>query len=233
MINEAIILAGGFGTRLTNVTDVPKPMAPINDIPFLEYLLNYLSSFKITTIHLAVGYKHEVIQAYFGNQFKDCQLNYVVEDTPLGTGGAIKKALAGVKSEEVLVLNGDTFFQVDFNQIEKFHHSHSADATLALKPMENFDRYGTVRLDNDGRISDFLEKKFCNKGIINGGVYLIKSKLFENMDLPKQFSIESDFFEQQYMEKQIMGYISTAYFVDIGIPADYAKAQVELPGLLS
>ena len=232
MINEAIILAGGFGTRLTNVTDVPKPMAPINEIPFLEYLLNYLSSYKITRVHLAVGYKHEVIQAYFGNQFKNCQLNYVVEDTPLGTGGAIQKALADVKSEEVLVLNGDTFFQVDFNQMEIFHHTYNSDVTIALKPMKDFDRYGTVVYDDNFRITSFAEKQFCSEGAINGGIYLLKTTIFNGIEFPENFSIEQDFFENAYTAKKLMGFISEGYFIDIGIPTDYAKAQVELPSLL-
>lgn len=231
MINEVIILAGGFGTRLTNVKAVPKPMAPINGIPFLEYLLNYLTFFDVSKVHLAVGYKHEVIQAHFGNQFKDLALSYVIEDKPLGTGGAIKKALAGVKSENVLVLNGDTFFEIDFESFSKFHAANNSDVTLALKPMSDFDRYGTVVYDDSFRISSFVEKQFCNEGSINGGIYLLKTNIFNGIQFPENFSIEQDFFEIYCTEKKLMGFISEGYFIDIGIPTDYAKAQVELPQL--
>ena len=101
MTNEAIILAGGFGTRLASVVDVPKPMAPINDIPFLEYILNYLAKHNIVEVYLAVGYKHHVIIDYFGDEYNNLKLNYVIEDTPLGTGGAVKQALEKVSSKEV------------------------------------------------------------------------------------------------------------------------------------
>ena len=115
MITEAIILAGGFGTRLTNVTDVPKPMAPINGVPFLQILLDDLLVKGITTFHLAVGHQHEIIVNYFGNNYMGCKVNYIIEDSPLGTGGAIKKALKTISAESVFVLNGDTFLMLIWN----------------------------------------------------------------------------------------------------------------------
>jgi D-glycero-alpha-D-manno-heptose 1-phosphate guanylyltransferase len=231
MANEVIILAGGFGTRLTSIEDIPKAMAPIDKVPFLEYLLNYLTYFNITKVHLAVGYKHEVIKKHFGNQFKGLELNYVIESEPLGTGGAIKKALKKVKSENVIVLNGDTFFEVDFESFDQFHTSNNADITLALKPMSDFDRYGTVSYDDDFRITSFAEKKYLNEGSINGGVYLMKTNIFNGIKFPENFSIEKDFFEKYYSEKKLMGFINEGYFIDIGIPTDYTKAQLELPKL--
>lgn len=231
MINEAIILAGGFGTRLTSVKDIPKPMAPINEIPFLQYLLDSLNKFGITKIHLAVGYKYEVIENYFGHQYKNCQLNYVVEDTPLGTGGAIKKALENVISEEVFIINGDTFFQVNFKEMYSFYKSTNSIATLALKPMLNFERYGTVEMNDENRIVKFSEKQYCKQGLINGGVYILKTHLFDELKFPEQFSLEQDYFEKQYANQQISGYINDSYFIDIGIPSDYEKAQLDLPKL--
>lgn len=231
MTNEAIILAGGFGTRLASVVDVPKPMAPINDIPFLEYILNYLAKHHVTKIHLAVGYKHQVILDYFGKQYKSCELNYVVEDTPLGTGGAIKKALAEVESDKVFIINGDTLFDVDLAQMEEEFNSNHAAVSLALKPMQNFDRYGVVEIDSSNKILAFKEKQYCENGAINGGIYLLKSNVFEGLDFPEQFSLEQDYFDVYCSQTNFFGFISDTYFIDIGIPTDYAKAQEELPSL--
>ena len=231
MIKEAIILAGGFGTRLTSVKDIPKPMAPINNIPFLEYILNYLSSFNILTVHLAVGYKKELIINYFGHQFKSISLNYVLEEDPLGTGGAIKKALLETKSSNILILNGDTFFQLGIEELGNFHLLNNSDVTIALKPMIKFDRYGTVLCNNESRVINFSEKQFCDKGLINGGVYVLKSDIFDKLQLPDQFSLEKDFFEKYYTEKKMLGFISDTYFIDIGIPSDYEKAKLTLPKL--
>lgn len=229
MTNEAIILAGGFGTRLTSVIDIPKPMAPINNIPFLEYILNYLASFKITKIHLAVGYKHEVIVNHFGNQFKACELNYIIEDSPLGTGGAIKKTLKNVSSKEVFIINGDTFFDVNLTLMAKQHEINNPEVTLALKKLTNFDRYGAVQFNKDFKINNFSEKQFCEEGEINGGVYLLKTNLFDGLNYTDQFSMEQDYFEKYCSEKQFEGFISDGYFIDIGIPEDYEKAQKDLP----
>lgn len=232
MTNEAIILAGGFGTRLASVVDVPKPMAPINDIPFLEYILNYLEKHQVTKIHLAVGYKYQVIVDYFGEQYKNCELNYVVEDKPLGTGGAIKKALAEVESEKVFIINGDTFFDVDLAQMEAAFKANNATVSLALKPMKNFDRYGVVEVDAANKILAFKEKQYCESGAINGGIYLLKTNIFDGLDFPEQFSLEQDYFDIYCSQTNFFGFISDTYFIDIGIPTDYTKAQEELPSLL-
>lgn len=231
MTNEAIILAGGFGTRLASVVDVPKPMAPINDIPFLEYILNYLAKHQVTKIHLAVGYKHQVIVDYFGETYKNCTLNYVVEDTPLGTGGAVKKALKEVTSDQVFIINGDTFFDVDLIQMENHFNLKNATVSLALKPMKDFDRYGVVEVDETNRILAFKEKQHCENGAINGGIYLLKTNIFKELDFPEQFSLEQDYFDKYCSHANFFGFISDTYFIDIGIPTDYSKAQEELPSL--
>jgi D-glycero-alpha-D-manno-heptose 1-phosphate guanylyltransferase len=231
MTDEAIILAGGFGTRLASVVDVPKPMAPIQDVPFLEYILNYLSSYGVTQIHLAVGYKHEVISNHFGDNFNGCQLYYVVEDTPLGTGGAIYQAMKKVQSEDVFIINGDTFFDVNLKDMYEHFVATSAQVTLALKPLENFDRYGVVATNSDDKILEFKEKTFCEQGSINGGVYLIKSNVFNGLDFPEQFSLEQDYFDKYCAQSEFYGFQSDTYFIDIGIPEDYARAQKELPSL--
>jgi D-glycero-alpha-D-manno-heptose 1-phosphate guanylyltransferase len=228
MTTEAIILAGGFGTRLTNVKDVPKPMAPINGVPFLQLLLDDLLVKGITTFHLSVGHQHEVIVDYFGNNYMGCKINYTIENKPLGTGGAIKKAIESVSSKNVFVFNGDTFFDVDLELMAEEHQTKNAAVTLALKPMQNFERYGSVECNKDLRITNFSEKQFCEEGAINGGVYLLQTNLFKGLNLPDQFSMEQDYFDNYCSEKNIYGLISEGYFIDIGIPEDYQKAQEEL-----
>ena len=218
---KAIILAGGFGTRLQSVVkDVPKPMADVNGRVFLEYILDKLLPF-IDGIILSVGYKQEVITKHFQNTYKGISIQYSCEETPLGTGGAIKQALGLIENEEsVLILNGDTFFDLD---IQKFiSSSKSNKLTLSLKPMQDFDRYGSVEVD-DVNILSFKEKTFVKEGYINAGVYLASSQILEKVR-ENIFSFES-FLEN---EKDACYYIEDSYFVDIGIPKDYKKAQVDL-----
>lgn len=215
---EVIILAGGFGTRLQSVVnDVAKPMALINNKPFLAYLIEYLKSFGIERVILSVGYKRESIQAYFKNAYQGVDISYSIEETPLGTGGAIKKALQMVDSRKILVMNGDTFFDLEIPQfVESMNHEAIA---LALKPMVDFNRYGSVVLQK-GKVIAFEEKKAQKEGLINGGVYLIDRTIFHNT-FEEVFSFESFLQDQQ----SIGGYISEGYFIDIGIPEDYLKAQ--------
>ncbi len=231
MIKEAIVLAGGLGTRLKGViSEIPKPMAPIGDKPFLEYVLNYLKAQQIERVILAVGYKFEVIQDYFGESYNGIELVYAIENTPMGTGGGIANALKHTNSHEVFLLNGDTFFQVDLHQLCEFHSEHQSDLTLSLKQLNDFDRYGTVDLDQ-GRVTQFKEKKYLKQGAINGGVYVLNRKIFEQPELGDKFSFEQDIMERCVDSIQIYGISFDGYFIDIGIPEDYAKAQIDLPDL--
>ena len=167
MIREAIVLAGGFGTRLqTVVKEVPKPMAPVAGKPFLQYILDYLIAHKVTHVVLAVGYLRETIIDYFGDNYQSLSITYAVEENPLGTGGGILNACKQIKGDNVFVINGDTFFDVDLVELSAFHETNNALLTVALKNMKKFDRYGTVETDNDGRIVGFLEKKYLDEGFI-------------------------------------------------------------------
>lgn len=225
---EAIVLAGGLGTRLKTVLDdIPKPMAPVGNKPFLEYILEYLFKSRIKKIILSVGYKYEVIKKHFGLSYKGIPLIYSIENEPLGTGGAIKKALEKVDGENVLILNGDTFFTIDINEFLLKHEELKSDITIALKPMNNFDRYGSVILKNE-RIVEFKEKQFCIEGIINGGIYVLKTNVLDSFEENIKFSFEKDVLENKLYEFNINGFISNNYFIDIGIPSDYYKAQKEL-----
>lgn len=162
---SCIVLAGGLGTRLRGViNDLPKPMAMINGKPFLHYVLLYLTQQKIKKAILSVGYKANVIEAYFGDKYLDVEIAYSKEEEPLGTGGGIKKAFELV-NDSAFVLNGDTFFDIDLNSLREFHLQNEADISVALKPLKNFDRYGTVQLE-ENRIVNFEEKKFLTEGKI-------------------------------------------------------------------
>jgi D-glycero-alpha-D-manno-heptose 1-phosphate guanylyltransferase len=228
MTNEAIILAGGFGTRLKEVVqDVPKPMAPVNGRPFLEYLLKYLSHYKIKKVILSVGYLADTIVSHFGNRFEEMEISYSVENDPLGTGGGIRLAMEKSQSTNVLVLNGDSFFDINLDDFYEAHRNAQSDCSLALRKVQNASRYGTIRLDPDSRIKEFSEKNgLSQQGIINAGAYLLKRELFlEKTSANKNFSIERDFFESRLDELNIFGFTYEGYFIDIGIPDDYKKAQ--------
>ena len=229
MIDEAIILAGGLGTRLQKiVNEVPKSMALINNKPFLEYQLKYLETYKIKRVILSVGFKKEIIQKHFQNKFNSIELDYAIENKPLGTGGGIKKAFKLVKSNSAFVLNGDTLFRVNLKKLSDFHKAKHSELSIVLRELENIERFGTVKLSDDNRIIDFMEKNSKKgKGLINGGIYLINKKFFLDINLPDKFSIEKDCFEKIYKTKDIYGMLSKEYFLDIGIPEDYQKAQNE------
>jgi D-glycero-alpha-D-manno-heptose 1-phosphate guanylyltransferase len=226
---EAIILAGGLGTRLkTLVSDVPKSMALVNDRPFLEYLLNYLSGQGIRKVVLSVGYMNEPIKAHFKDHFKNIQITYAIENEPLGTGGGILNAMHQVEDSMAFVLNGDSMFRVDLHAMQTLHESTDAGVTLALRWLEETQRFGSVLLDHTRRITGFREKGAdSGEGYINGGIYLINKDFFSAYEFPSKFSIEKDCFEKFYSDSRMFGYPSRGYFLDIGIPEDYMKAQDE------
>lgn len=222
---EAIVLAGGLGTRLRSVvSDLPKPMAPIIDTPFLAYILKYLRKNGTTKVILSVGYKWETIKEYFGDKFEGMELIYSIEDEPLGTGGAIKKALDQVKNQEVYIINGDTFFDVNLKEL---YLQNDSKLILSLKKMKNFDRYGCVECDKNNFITAFTEKGYRETGDINGGIYLAAKNIFDGYDLEEKFSFE-EFIQNNFQNLQIGAIVFDNYFIDIGIPEDYARAQIEM-----
>lgn len=230
MERQAIILAGGFGTRLQSVVkDLPKPMADINRRPFLTYILDYISDFGYKKVVLSVGYLHEKIEDCFGTRYKGVSIDYAVENEPLGTGGAIKFALEKCSAENVLILNGDTLFKANLACLEHFHNENDANLSIILRNVPDTSRYGSVRIDNNGRIVAFEEKNTAQGcGTINGGIYMISKNLFNDYNFPKKFSFEKDLMEKYYQQDKFYGTVSNGYFIDIGIPEDYARARVEL-----
>lgn len=234
MIKEAIILAGGLGTRLRPlISDVPKCLAPINGKPFLHYLIIYLRKCGIEHFIFSVGYMHEKIGDYLKSNYPDLKYQLALEEEPLGTGGAISLAIEKSKENNVLVCNGDTMFKVDIEALATFHLDKNAVCTLSLKPMVDFDRYGVVTLREDESVESFKEKQFYNSGLINGGVYALNRDYFLKENLLKKFSFEKDYLEVKVNRESgnnpdIFGFIQDKYFIDIGIPEDYERAKTEL-----
>jgi D-glycero-alpha-D-manno-heptose 1-phosphate guanylyltransferase len=229
MFREAIILAGGFGTRLREVIpDLPKCMAPVAGQPFLKHVIRYLLSQGIEKFIFSLGYKHEIIKAFLDDQFPTLNFQLSIEEEPLGTGGAIQLACKRATETDVIVVNGDTLFKANIEEAFAMHVQNKAECTLLLKPMQDFDRYGVVEVNDDYTVKNFREKKFFKAGNINAGVYVLNVESFLDKDLPEKFSFEKDYLEKLYTTKKIYGWVSDVYFIDIGIPADFNKAQEEL-----
>jgi D-glycero-alpha-D-manno-heptose 1-phosphate guanylyltransferase len=228
-MREAIILAGGLGTRLQPVVkDLPKAMAPVNGRPFLEYLLNYLWSFGIARVVLSVGHRSKMIETHFGSEYNGIEIGYAVEKQPLGTGGGLRLAFEKCKNEHVLALNGDTLFQIDLKGFEIEYTKSDVVAAIALRKVQNVSRFGTVKIDKNHRITHFGEKTSEPvSGLINGGIYLLNRSFFLAQTIAGAFSVERDFFERIYLQGLIAGFVFDAWFIDIGIPEDYLRAQHE------
>jgi D-glycero-alpha-D-manno-heptose 1-phosphate guanylyltransferase len=226
MIKEAIVLAGGLGTRLRSaVPDLPKCMAPVAGRPFIYYVINYYKRQGISKFIFCLGYKHEMIEKYLQESLSGLDYDVTIEEESLGTGGAIYQGALQSTGTDALVLNGDTFFDVDVRELSSFHKNKNADCTLCLKEMKNTDRYGVVESDKEGRITSFKEKNFYERSVINGGVYALNTEAFLSEKFPEKFSFERDYLEKYYKEKKMYGLKQNGYFIDIGIPEDYNKAQ--------
>jgi D-glycero-alpha-D-manno-heptose 1-phosphate guanylyltransferase len=225
-IKDAVILAGGLGTRLrSEIGEFPKVLAPVNGKPFLSFVLDYLQKNGIETVVLSVGYKAELIQQEFGDNYKGLKLIYAIESSPLGTGGAMKLALEKNKAEMLFILNGDTFFDIDLKELENFHLQNKSTCTLALKKMKNVDRYGNVEIDAAGKILAFSEKKFREEAVINGGIYCINRGILIHYPVNTPFSFETNYLENKPQAKNIFGKLFDNYFMDIGVPEDYQQFQ--------
>jgi D-glycero-alpha-D-manno-heptose 1-phosphate guanylyltransferase len=226
---EGIILAGGLGTRLRDaVPDLPKCMAPVAGKPFLHHAINYLRSQGVGKFIFSLGYKHEIIEEYLSANFATLDYQCVIEDEPLGTGGAILLASKKATQKNAFIANGDTIFKINAKQLVSLHLEKDAECTLALKPMKNFDRYGVVEIDNNNIISNFKEKQFYASGLINGGIYVLNIEKFIQKNFPSKFSFEKDYLEKDFAQKKFYGLPDDGYFIDIGIPEDYNRAQDEL-----
>ena len=222
---EAIILAGGLGTRLRSVVaDLPKAMAPVAGRPFLEHLLDLLARAGFASAVLAVGYRADAIREHFGDRYRGLPLAYSVEGQPLGTGGAIRLAMNQASSPEVFVVNGDTFVDVDFSAMLAAHRTASAKLTIAVHEVPDAARYGALDIAGD-RVRGFFEKGREGPGWINAGVYLIARTLLDGEALPTAFSFESDYLVPNVVALRPLAFPTEGLFIDIGVPEDYDRAQ--------
>ena len=226
---EAIILAGGFGTRLrTVVSDLPKCMAPVAGKPFLYYVIDQLQQQGIKKFIFSLGYMSEVIQTFLQENYPALDYQLSIEEDPLGTGGAIYKACSMATEPTVLALNGDTLFSINVQQLLQVHQQKESHCTICLKPMQQFERYGVVKMDTNNCITSFEEKKWNEEGLINGGVYAIDRDKFLAQPFAEKFSMEKDYLELLVGEGNFYGLVQDAYFIDIGIPEDFERAQKEI-----
>lgn len=224
---EAIVLAGGLGTRLRSVVpDLPKPMAPVAGRPFLEIVLGQLARRGFTRVVLSVGYKSELIRAHFGDRFQGLELDYAVEDSPLGTGGAIRLALEHCREDHVFVFNGDTYLDLEVDAVESLWQAHH-EAIVVGREVEDVSRYGSLRLE-DGRIRVFGEKAGSGRGLINAGCYVLRRDQLDAFQPGQVFSLEVDYLTGLARDAGIRCFVTRGHFIDIGVPEDFQRAQVEL-----
>ena len=226
-ITEAIILAGGMGTRLQSVVaDVPKPMATIADQPFLQILLNSLHKKGIQHVILSVGYKHEIIRAHFGDHYKNMRISYAIEHEKLGTGGATRLALSYATTPWVLIMNGDSFLVFSIDALIQRIHPNLGGIILGYE-VDCTERYGRI-LHKQQIITQCCQQGLTGPGIINAGVYLFKQQQLNQFALHQPFSLEQDFLAQMNVSHHMQLMITNDYFIDFGIPSHYQRAQTEL-----
>ncbi len=228
-MTDAIILAGGLGTRLKKlVSDVPKPMARIRDKPFLSYLMDYWIGEGVTRFVLSVGYKYEKIIELYGDEYRGAHIEYAVEETPLGTGGGLLNAirLCHVKSP-VLVLNGDTMFPIDLELSRKFMRSTDAGFLISLYRTDSEKRYSSVTLSENGRITEIKSEVDSQDILVNGGVYLVNIEKLESWaGLGRNISLENEIIPYLIMNsKCVHGLEHKTKFLDIGLPKDFLSSE--------
>jgi D-glycero-alpha-D-manno-heptose 1-phosphate guanylyltransferase len=224
---EAIILAGGFGTRLRHVVpDLPKPMAPVAGRPFLEILLSFLARENFHRVVLSLGYMADKVVEYFGDSFDGMELVFEIEDTPLGTGGALRRAMMHCIGDHVFVFNGDTYLDLAVKEVESHWHKHRVPIIVACQ-VSDAARYGRLSVGH-GRVSGFAEKGMSGPGLINAGCYVLPVDIFKDFFPEASFSLEKDFLEKAVAEQRFDVFVANGRFIDIGLPEDYARAQIEL-----
>jgi D-glycero-alpha-D-manno-heptose 1-phosphate guanylyltransferase len=221
----AAILVGGHGTRLQPVvSDRPKVLALVRGRPFLAYLLDQLMSLDISEVVFCSGYMSDKIQECFRDSYGSLRLLYSREEKPLGTGGAIRLAMPYFRSDTVLVMNGDSYIDVDLEAYLNWFRERERRAALVLTKAEDTSRYGTVCVDGD-RITAFEEKKACSGlGWINAGIYLLKRSLVSSIPAGKFYSLEHEFFPS-LTGGELYGFCVERRFIDIGTPEAYTMAE--------
>ena len=228
---EAIILAGGFGTRLKSVvSDMPKPMAPVAGRPFLEILMAQLADRGFRRVILSLGHMAEKISNHFGARFQGMELVYEVETVPLGTGGALAAALTHCRADHVYVFNGDTYLELEV-ELAEAHWQNHGQPIIVGKEVSDVSRYGRLVVEGN-RLMGFSEKGESGPGLINVGCYILPVDILEDMPDVKCFSLEKDYFTSAVQKRAFHVFATRGHFIDIGVPEDYHRAQSELDGRL-
>lgn len=231
---SAAVLAGGLGTRLRSVvSDLPKSLAPVNGQPYLAYLLDRLGRAGLDHVVLCVGYMAEKVRATFGDVYGGMRLSYSVEPRPLDTGGALRRALPLLDSRDVLVMNGDSFFESSLGDFAIWHFAHRSTASLLLAQVPDASRYGTVQVDGDGRVLAFREKTRPEApGWINAGIYLLNREVLATIPRARPVSLEREIFPT-LVGRGLRACHGRGRFIDIGTPESYARARVFFAGTAS
>jgi D-glycero-alpha-D-manno-heptose 1-phosphate guanylyltransferase len=229
MIGEvtAVILAGGLGTRLrAAVSDRPKVLADVAGQPFLERIFEQLQGFGLRKVVVCTGYMAEQIEHLYQDSFKDLSITYSREHALLGTAGAVRFALEQITTDRALVLNGDSYCDFDYRIFKSFHEAKDAEASLLLTYVDDCSRYGSVVIDEEGKIESFIEKSGAGgAGFVNAGVYLMDRALIKEIPPGRVLSLEKDIFPQ-WLSKKFYGHASNApMFIDIGTPQSFQQAQ--------
>lgn len=224
------MLAGGMGTRLSSLNlGVPKPMVDVAGRPFLEHVLSYLENEGVRKVCMALHHKAGAVTRHFQRRWQGLRLDYSVEESPLGTGGAIRAALSWASEDNVIVVNGDTLFTVPLSSMLGFHKGRGAQVSLAVRREPRASRFGLVEFDSNFRVTRFIEKKEnCGAGWINGGVYILQPKVLECRCTGEPFSFEYDFLREASASLRQYCFPHSGYFVDIGLPADLERARRDL-----
>lgn len=223
--DEAIVLAGGLGTRLRSVVaGLPKPLAPVHGRPFLAYVLDALSRQSIRRVVLATGYRGDQVETAIGRAWKGMGVAYSHETEPLGTGGAIKRAIRHIEGSRFFVLNGDTFVKLDYAAFDRASEEQRVRLGIALARVDDIARYGAVEL-RDRCVHGFVEKGQTGSGYINAGVYWVDKGLLDAMPNAYRFSFEGDVLIPLSQSEPVAAFTQTSRFIDIGVPEDYARAS--------
>lgn len=227
---EAIILAGGFGTRLREVVpDLPKPMALVAGRPFLEILLTSLARKGLRRAVLSLGYMADKVVVHFGDHFAGIELVYEIELEPLGTGGALRQALSRCNRDHAFVFNGDTYLDLGMQDVEVHWQKHRMPIIVALEVLDTA-RYGRLDTDRE-RVIGFIDKGIVGPGLINAGCYVLPIDILNDFPLGEPFSLEADFLAKSVDKQRFDLFVTNGHFIDIGVPEDYVRAQTELAGV--
>lgn len=223
---QAVILAGGKGTRLQSVVaDRPKVLAEVNGRPFIHYLLDYLNQSGIQRAVLCTGYMADMVGDVLGNWYNGMELSYSREAEPLDTAGAVRLALPKIDSDPALVMNGDSFYRADLNGFYKHYVEKRANGMLMLAQVDNIERYGSVRMTESGEIAAFEEKQAgSGRGLVNAGIYLLSRELIESIASGRPVSFEREVFPF-WVGRGLFGFPSDGTLLDIGTPQSFASAD--------